>query len=252
MKIRGFATLAAFGVTFTVCDLIQRTAVVALARLRPGRREAILAWWQRMMASMVIGTVRSIGGAELGELPSIPGGGGILVLMNHQSLLDVPIVCASMDGKYPKILTRKRYGRRVPLISHMVRLYQYPLLDPGATTRGQLKHLREQAAESSHPFVIFPEGTRTRTGDIGRFKTLGLRTVLEARPWSVYVLVADGFWRWARLKRFGQNLSSMKGRVECAGPFESPSPGSDLNPFISEMRAVMIETLDRIRRAPVL
>ena len=248
LDLRSLATVALLGASFLGCDLIQRILIAPLARLRPGSRDVLLTRWQRFGARMVLSILRRPGGVRIAGLPRIPSTGGVLVLMNHQSLLDIPIVVASMHGVYPRILTRRRYGRGIPLVSHMTRLYRYPLVEPRATRRRGLKRLLRDGASSSHPLVVYPEGTRTRTGRIGRFKTLGLATLLATRRWKVYVVVADGMWKWARFKDFLGNLSLIRVHVECRGPFESPPRDSDPRPFMAEMREVMTETLREMRR----
>lgn len=247
MNLRGILTLSTLGAALLVCDLIQRVLIAPMANLLPRRRAALLSGWQRFGVRVVVLLLRHVGGARFGDLPQIPASPGVLVLMNHQSLVDIPLVMASMRGVYPRILTRKRYERGVPLVSHMARLYRYPFVDPRATLRGDLERLREGQAASKHPLVVYPEGTRTKTGRIGPFKTLGLATVLAARRWKVYVVVADGLWQTARLGDFLGDLSEMRVRVECKGPFESPPPGVDPVPFIVEMRSVMTGMLDEMR-----
>ena len=250
MNLRGVLTLGSLSAALLACDLIQRVLIAPMARLLPGSRDALLTEWQGFLAHLIIFLVRHMGGARFGDLPGIPATAGVLVLMNHQSLVDIPLAVASMRGPYPRILTRRRYERGVPLISHMTRLYGYPFVDPRATLRGELRRLRDESAASSHPLVVYPEGTRTRTGRIGPFKTLGLTTLLTARRWNVYVVVVDGLWKWARLKDFVGNLSAMRVRVECEGPFESPPPDADMVPFIMEMREVMTGMLREMRDEP--
>jgi 1-acyl-sn-glycerol-3-phosphate acyltransferase len=191
--------------------------------------------------------VRRIGGASFDELPLVPAGPGVLVLMNHQSVLDIPLVVAAHDELYPVIVTRARYSRGKPVISHMVRLYQYPVVDPGATVRGHLKRLADVAREAVTPVVIYPEGTRSRDGKIGRWKRRGIRILLENRQWEVYLLVADGFWQAARLKDFVATVSTVRGRMVRLGPFTSPPPGEPVDAFIDEMRERMEETLSELR-----
>ncbi|MXX57260.1 MAG: 1-acyl-sn-glycerol-3-phosphate acyltransferase [Gemmatimonadetes bacterium] len=251
MDLRGAVTLTSLSAALVGCDLVQRAIVAPMARLLPARREALLTRWQRFTAHVVILFLRHLGRVRFGELPHIPGDPGVLVMMNHQSLLDIPIIVASVHGVYPRIVTRSRYGRGIPLISHMTRLYRYPMVDPRAMLRGKLDELREEASASSHPLVIYPEGTRTRTGNIGPFKTLGLATILEARPWTVHVVVADGLWKWSRLQDFFGNLSSMDVRVRHAGPFAAPPAGTDPAPFMGEMRNVMNGMLAEMRAGSV-
>ncbi len=206
--------------------------------------------WERFLARWVLSAVSKIGGARIPELPQIPGAEGTLVLMNHQSVLDIPLVVASTESAFPRIVTRKRYLRWIPLISHLVRLYQYPVVDSAANpseSKKMLAGIRDAARNSSVPLAIFPEGTRSRDGTIGEFKTTGLRLVLRQRPWSVWLLVVDGFWERAKLKDFLNGMSAIEGDVALLGPFEWDDPRADAEPFIYDMRQKMVEQLRRLR-----
>lgn len=247
MKLRGYLTVVVIGAGLIACDLFQRSVIAGLARLLPARRIAILSSWERILAYFVIGSSRWIGGARIPPPPTILGQAGVLVLMNHQSLLDIPLVVMALRPHHPCIVTRARYARGKPLISHMVRLYQYPVVEPGATGRHSLQRITEAARESPVPFVVFPEGTRTRNGEIGPWKAGGLRRVLRARRWTVYLLVADGYWRTATLADFLQSVSTIDGRAVSVGPFESPEPGADPGAFIDQMREQMRISLAELR-----
>ena len=247
MKLRGYLTVGVAGVLLVVLDLAQRTVVTLLVKVMPRRRERILGRWQRWIAHMVLGLVRVVGGARVGSLPRVPGRPGVLLVMNHQSLLDIPLMVASLDDLYPRIVTRSRYGRGKPLISHMIRLYQYPQVTPRATGKGHLREIEEAATTSTVPFAIFPEGTRTRDGRIGRFRRGGIGRILESRQWTVYLLVVDGFWQSARLDDFLAGVSSIDGEIRRLGPLESPPPGEPVEPFIREIRARMVAELADMR-----
>jgi 1-acyl-sn-glycerol-3-phosphate acyltransferase len=250
LKLRGYLTLGCVALVLLTADVVQRTIIVLAIKIVPSRRTRILGWWQKLMAHTMLGIVRRVGGGDVEDPPPIPGRPGVLVLMNHQSLLDIPLVCAAVDDLYPKIVTRARYASGKPLISHMVRLYQYPLVDPRATTRKHLRGLAAAATEKDTPVMIFPEGTRTRDGEIGPWKRRGLERFLSARSWEVYVLVADGFWRTAKLVDFLQSVSTVRGRCIVLGPYTSPEPGEPVDGFIDDMRARMKEGLQSLRAAP--
>ena len=250
MKIRGYVALTVICLGLLLADVVQRLVIHPAVRLAPGRRVSILTRWERLLAWWVLMPMERLGGARIPELPAIPGGPGVLVLMNHQSVIDIPLVVASLRDSYPRIVTRKRYERWIPLISHMVRLYQYPVVDPrarGAEMRRALASIREAARSSEVPLALFPEGTRTRDGEIGRFKTTGLHLILRQRPWTVYVLVADGFWERAKVVDFVRGMAGIRGRVGLRGPFEWEDEGADPEPFVARMRQEMVEELDRLR-----
>ena len=250
MKIRGTLTLALLAVILIAADLVQRFVIAPSTRVFPSRRHAILAGWQQLMALAVLVPVRFVGGAQIGDIPQIPGGSGILILMNHQSLLDIPLVVRATRPGYPRIVTRERYASGKPLISHMVRLYQYPTVNPRATGRVDLSRLAQAAASSPVPLVVYPEGTRTKDGGIGRFRRAGLRAILPARDWEVWVVTADGFWECARLEDFRANVSSIRGAVRVDGPFQGPGQDASseaVDAFIGRVEAEMRGSLEVLR-----
>jgi 1-acyl-sn-glycerol-3-phosphate acyltransferase len=244
--LRGYITLGLLGIKLLVADLVQRTVVVALMRLRPSARERFLASWMRFLARLVLAITTRIGGARIDKLPRIPSGSGVLVLMNHQSLLDIPLVIRCLDSGYPMIVTRRRYLRGIPVVSHMLRLYDFPIVGPGNEPTTQVAALGKKAGEITHPLVIFPEGHRTRDGEIRPFKKAGLKRILAVRSWTVYVLVVDGLWRCGRLADFGSKCGAIRAQVQCLGPYAS-APADDAEPFIALMRRHMCDKLNEIR-----
>ena len=250
MKVRGTLTLAFVAISLILADLVQRTFISLSVRLLPSRRHRILSAWQQFLAWLMLSAVRFPGGARIDSIPVIPGGPGILVLMNHQSLLDIPLVVRAIRPGYPRIVTRERYANGKPLISHMVRLYQYPTVNPRATVKSDLARLSESAAEVEVPLVIYPEGTRTRDGELGRFKRNGLRAILGARSWQVWYVIVDGYWECAKLKDFRANVSTIRGRMRVDGPVTSPDPGEGadaVEAFIDQAHRTMERYLAELR-----
>lgn len=244
--VRGNFALVVIGILFVIADLLQRTVIAALLRFRPESREQVLSRWARFMAGLTLTVIQRIGGARIASLPSIPAGPGVLILMNHQSLLDVPLVIRCLETGYPKIVTRRRYGSGIPLVSHMLRLYEHPLVDPQSPSRRQLAALARAARDATVPFVVFPEGTRSRDGRIGPFMKAGLSGILAVRTWLVYLVVADGFWTGGRFTEMGGNLSRVRGRVEALGPFRFEEKGNAAG-FLDQMQERMSRKLNEMR-----
>lgn len=249
-KLRGYVALAAIILSLVILDPVQRLGISTWIRFSPSRRVQIMTRWQRMLAHMILNFISRIGGAKIPTLPRIQGRDGVLLLMNHQSVLDIPLMVASLHDSYPRILTRKRYLRWIPLISHMIRVYQYPVVDPranAAETKRMLAAIRDAARTTDVPLGLFPEGTRTKDGEVGSFRPTGLKLILRQRPWTVYVIVADGFWQRAKLKDFMNGMSAIRGEITLLGPFEWTDPKSDSEPFMEEMRRHMVEGLAGLR-----
>jgi 1-acyl-sn-glycerol-3-phosphate acyltransferase len=234
-------------VAFPLFEVVQRLVVAPWAQRRGAADPVVLTRWQAAVADFTLGLLRWIGGVRFRGFPRIPGRPGTLLVMNHQSLLDIPLVIKSTAERYPRIVTRRRYAKGVPLVSHMLALYRHPLVEPGLMTEDKLAELAETARASEHPIVIFPEGTRTRDGRIGRFQRAGLRAMLQARDWDVWVVVGDGMWRCARIGDFVRGIDSVEVRMLAEGPLRFSPQQDDANAFIDDLRNRMVSGLERLR-----
>ena len=252
MFVRGWSVVVYSSLALLVSEVVQRFLVAPWVWLSPSRRIPVLGHWIRIMAWVTTRPVALIGGCVIPRPRQIvPAEPGVLIVMNHQSLFDIPLVVQTVKGGYPRIVTRKRYVNRwIPVISQMVRLYQYPVVDPTANAdviRRSLDELERAGAESDMPIAVFPEGTRTKNGSIGRFKKGALVRLLGARPWTVYIFVVDGFWRAAKFKDFIRGLGHVEGKMEHAGTLEWTDPSADPTAFVEQAREMMIECLSEMR-----
>ena len=254
LKLRAYLAVLVVSLGLLVSDVVQRTVIAPWVKLRPNQRVSVLGRWINLMASFTTKPLIRIGGARI-QMPEriVPCGPGQLIIMNHQSVMDIPLLVRTVKGGYPRIVTRARYHRFIPLISHMVRLYQYPVVDPTANPREVLRSVRTMAREardSDVPIGIFPEGTRTRNGEIGTFKRRGLSHLLKERPWTVHVFVVDGYWRTAKFAHLVAGLGHVDGRIQHVRSVEWNDPAADSTDFIEDLRNSMLEALAEMRHEP--
>jgi len=247
--LRGLAALALVGGYFLITDLVQRTVIAARIRWRPTSRERVLSAWVKWVSRTTSAIIERIGGTRM-SAPVIPLEPGVLVLMNHQSLLDILVIFKMFGGDYPRIITRRRYRTGIPLVSYMLRLYDHPIVDPGLGRREQFLALRELAVTSTRPIVIFAEGARAKDGAMQSFVTGGLKILLSARAWSVYGVVLDGLWRSGRLGDYVRNAASTKASAESLGPFAFDHERDDADAFITSIHQQMQDKLQAMRDSP--
>jgi 1-acyl-sn-glycerol-3-phosphate acyltransferase len=246
--LRAAASLLFIGVITITGDLVQRTVFALLLRISGRYRTRLLVIWFRFWAKFFLVGISLFCGVNFKPLPRLPGDPGILVLMNHQSLLDMPYLVSGFTENYPLFVTRRSHARGIPLISRLLRMYKVPFVDPVRFSRSQLDGLRDTAANTQLPMAIFPEGTRSKDGEIRKFRTAGTNAILSSRPWSVYLVVVDGLWQCATLPDFLAKISQIKPKSAVFGPFPYDPETGDPEQFVAEMHALAVKELANLRR----
>jgi len=249
-QLIGVVSIAIMAVFFLAGEVGGRLIVIPLVWMFPRHRAAILRRWLFLGRDFIMTTLRVVGRARFDIRPRIPCEGGILIVANHQSLVDIPVVYSCVPDGYPRIVSHARYGRGVPLVSLTMKLCGGILVQPGRTGRAELEALRETARDAVHPIVIFPEGHRTRDGEIRPWKRAGLENFLSAREWTVHVLVIDGLWRAARIPDFIRTIATVECRAESAGTFTYDGRGcANHDEFIDRLHRAMCAKLSEMRSA---
>lgn len=247
-QLTGITALLLIGLFFLASDILTRIAIAPLVWFRRGARERILGTWARFVARSLVQIIRHVGRAHVDIEPVIASRGGVLIVMNHQSVVDIPVAFTCVSPGYPRMVARARYGRGIPLVSHMLSFYGHILVQPGKMGRPELDALAETARASTLPILIYPEGHRTRDGEIGPWKRAGLDAFFSAREWEVYAVVVDGLCGVARLPDFIRNLSHVRCRVEMVGPFRYDGRGRENHDaFVGELRNTMVAKLGEMR-----
>ncbi len=226
--------------------LYQRLVVYPLVYLRPRWRTALTSRYFRGMSHGILFCMR-LGGATLRRSGTVSTASPVLVLMNHQSLLDIPTAGLMSSPFVPWFVTRKRYHYGVPAVSPCLRLMGCPVIDP-RERRGSLRTMREATRVLEHGMLIFAEGHRTLDGEVQPFQTAGVLTVLRERRLPVYLVVTDGFWSARRLVDFVFGVGKIRGETEVLGRFEPPADTDALPAFVDGLRETMIAHLAQMRR----
>ena len=131
----------------------------------------------------------------------VPVTGGVLLLCNHQSLLDPP--CVGVQIRRPASYLAKSELFDVPVFGWVIRrLNAFPVRqgagDVGAV-RETIKRLKE-----GHVLTIFPEGQRTLTGELQPLQG-GFTLIVRKAGVPIVPVAIDGtFKAWPRGKAMFQ------------------------------------------------
>lgn len=226
--------------------IYQRLVVYPLVFLWPRRRGALTSTYFRGMSHGILFCMR-LGGATLRRSGTVSTASPVLVLMNHQSLLDIPTVGLMSSPLVPLFVTRKRYHYGIPAVSPCLRLMGCPVIEP-RERKASLKTIRDAARALQHGMLVFAEGHRSRDGEVLPFQTAGVLTVLRARHMPVCLVVTDGFWSTPRLIDSVLGLGRIRGETEVVGVFEPPADDAALPGFVDELRERMVAHLALMRR----
>ena len=99
---------------------------------------------------------------------------------NHQSLADMPQVLYLLPKANGTLIKKEAF--RVPLVGWAFRAAGFMPVDRSSPMAArQSLEAAVSALREGQSFVIAPEGTRSRTGELGPFKSGGFRLAVRAR-----------------------------------------------------------------------
>ena len=97
----------------------------------------------------------------------VPARGGALLVANHQSFLDIPLI-ASATRRHVAFVARRTLAE-TPWLAFVMRECGAVLIDRGAADRAAMREMVRHL-EAGDLVSIFPEGTRSLDGGLGEFK----------------------------------------------------------------------------------
>jgi 1-acyl-sn-glycerol-3-phosphate acyltransferase len=125
-------------------------------------------------------------------LKHVQNGKPYLFLANHQSYCDPPVLVATIPRNARLIL--KQELRKIPLLGLIMEMGGFVFInrqDRAQAIEGTKQAVRQlQQGES---FLIYPEGTRTRTGRLGPFKKGPFIMAIESGVPIIPITVSGGY-----------------------------------------------------------
>ncbi len=245
-----FVVFACYAIV--VIGLGQRLLLWPAIVLLPRKRTALVRAWLRLHARTILWMARVVGGVRFSIHGAIPRE-SCIVVMNHQSVLDIPIGVWLIPGPQTIIPTRDRYRRGIPGISPLARLARFPFVSQGASlSRVELRALLEAVGRVDRGeacLLLYPEGHRTRDGQIGSFMRGGLRIAFTRTSRPVYCVVADGMTSARTTREALAQVGGSTVTVAIVGPFAPPADQSpeSTDAFIGMLHDTMTNALARMR-----
>jgi 1-acyl-sn-glycerol-3-phosphate acyltransferase len=176
---------------------------------------------------------------------NLPAGGGGLLVANHQSFLDPPLVGAAATR--PLVFMARRGLFTNALFGGMIRRLGAIPVRPGRPDKGAMRQAIEKLRQGEL-VLIFPEGTRTFDGEVGTVRP-GFRLLVERAGVPLIPVGLDGAYRaWPRSKKLPR-----PGRIRVA--FGRPIPPEELSAVpekevADRVRGELCSLVEALRRLP--
>src|SRR5881409_4094364 len=181
-----------FYVALVVSSVVHSTGVILAALLGVKRRPGgggIYDWgtndWSRQVLWAAGTPVRAEG---LDRIPDRP----VVYVSNHSSMFDIWALAATLPGSVRMVA--KQELARIPLLGRAMLAAGHVMIDRAHPARAlEAYHRAADVIRSGVSAVLFPEGTRSRTGELLPFKNAPFGLAIAAQVPLVPVYVHNTF-----------------------------------------------------------
>jgi 1-acyl-sn-glycerol-3-phosphate acyltransferase len=152
-----------------------------------------------LRTSHILGTTYNLTGRE-----NLPENKPLILVCNHQSMHDIIPIIWFLRKVHPKFISKKELGKGIPSVSLNLRIGGSILIDrkDGKQALTEIKKAGEYINSTNRSMVIFPEGTRSKTGKPKEFATNGLKMLYKNAPDAYFVPISiNNSWK---MNKFGQ------------------------------------------------
>lgn len=135
----------------------------------------------------------------------------VIIASNHQSMWDIPPIIWFLRRLHPKFISKIELGKGIPSVSYNLKYGGSVLIDRKNPEQAltELTKFARYLTQHNRSGVIFPEGTRSRTGVPKTFHRKGLRTLFQHAPdaWVLPVTINNS-WKFQKHGMFSIPLGT--------------------------------------------
>jgi len=142
---------------------------------------------------------------KVNNLNKLPTGVPLIIAANHQSLYDITSMGWFFRKTHPKFISKIELGKGIPSISYNLNHGGSVLIDRKDSKQSltEIKKMAEYIETNNRAAIIYPEGTRSKTGKPKPFAENGLKILCKYAP-SAYVVpvTVNNSWKMTRWGSF--------------------------------------------------
>ncbi len=162
--------------------------------------------WFLVRTAHLVGTTYHIEGME-----NIPENKPLIIVANHQSLHDITTIIWFLRKVHPKFISKIELGKGIPSVSYNLRHGGSALInrkDPKQALP-EIKKVAELVNNNNYSVVIFPEGTRSKTGEPKPFAVNGLKMLYKFAPDAYFFpITINNSWKMTKFGQFPLGLGT--------------------------------------------
>jgi len=214
------------------------------ARQYVDRRVSAMARQLLKLAQFYTGLTVDLDGKPADPLPE-----QFLIVANHQSLADIVALFAAFPHHQVRFVAKRELRHWFPAVSWVLRLQRHALIDRHANfsrTMTDLARLAKRAKMRVCP-AIFPEGTRSRTGEVQQFHAGAVRKILQTARMPVLSVAIDGGYRFSTLRDVQGNISQAHYRVQALSLYAPPATKEEITRVLLKAREEIAAQIQRWR-----
>ncbi len=170
---------------------------------------------------------------------NIPRNVPIIIVSNHQSMWDISPLSWYLRKYHPKFISKVELGKGIPSVSYNLRHGGSILIDRNNPRQAIVEMVKfsKYLQKYNRSGVIFPEGTRSKTGVPTPFRRTGLQTLFKKLPDGYVVPVTiNNSWK---LQRYGMFPIQMGVRLELIAHPAIKIEGYDVEMLIDKVEEII-------------
>jgi len=175
-----------FGIVLLVFHVLQ---VIAFNGLGKPAQKRVVDW---MNAAIAYGWYLTGSTIAYRPLTDLPPNRPLIFVANHQSMFDISPMIWFLRAHTPIFVSKKELAHGIPGISYNLRKSKAALIDRKDPKQAiaEIARLAKHIEQTNHSVVIYPEGTRSASGQMRPFATGGMAVLLKRAPSALVVPVA--------------------------------------------------------------
>ena len=175
-----------------------------------------------------------------------------LLISNHQSLLDIVAFMNYLGGKRLRFVAKKELADHVPLVSVMLKSDEHCLVQRSGSPSQAMQAMDSFAArvvKNNWIPILFPEGTRSKNGELGTFHAAGFRRFLSKAPMPVVVAALDGGWNISSIPKLLTNFHEGIYHIKVLKVYPAPTTKEAQLKVLEEGKSLIQEQLIQWRKS---